>query len=261
MRPIITLFWRSLSRANWSFATIAVASLFLMLAIPFSGFGLDTSSTNPYFYPIAFVFILSPFGFLRYAVKFVRSCSFSSRSVVRPEQLDAVSPFQSSRHLDSHIEAMERPLLGAMGNHATKSRLFERLGQIAMLFGIGIPFTSWLTVLMHLSDTKKLEHLSSFVFSSTSFGLVTVTIAVTLFRHSKRYLQESNALKERLDQFRRLRVAISSDMPDVQPGVSELLEKYWRLRLDDTAEEEKPPLQTEESKNSFSMANSVLSKT
>ena len=142
---------------------------------------------------------------------------------------------------------------------SSKARRFELLGQLATIFSIGMPLSTWLYAFSQVDVKTKLEHLWPFIFSSTSFGFVAVTVAVTFLRHSKSHSAELHKLRAYSDSLHKVRVALSTDSPKEASATLDLLAKYAKFG-GGTAADEGQPQSSEEMKNAFSLVSSLLAK-
>jgi hypothetical protein len=127
------------------------------------------------------------------------------------------------------------------------------------VFSIGMPLSTWLYTFSQVNVKTKLEHLWPFIFSSTSFGFVAVTVAVTFLRHSKAHSTELQKLRAYSDSLHKIRVALSTESPKEVSATLDLLAKYAKFGGGSAAEEGQPQ-SSEEMKNAFSLVSSLLAK-
>jgi hypothetical protein len=212
-------------------------------------------------WPAIAVYFSLPFVFVWSFVRLVRSyeVSLETKPTVTKPSTETFFITESREFVDQ-LSAMKVVIDGQLKKAARSAARFEVYGQIATVFAIGMPLTTWIYAFLQANSKVKFEHLWTFIFSSTSFGFVAITVAVTLLRHSKAHTTEANRLRQYSDSLHRIRIALSTDAPAVAKETLEILAKYAKSG-NGASSDENPPQSPEELKNALSIVTSMLSKT
>lgn len=216
------------------------------------------SDPKPVHWPFIALFSVSPFLALWAAVRLIRSFSETTRKP-KVETVHDKFYLASSSRLEDQLASMNKVIDTQVTRAAAKARRFEILGQLATVLSIGMPFSTWLYAFSQVDVKTKLEHLWPFIFSSTSFGFVAVTVAVTFLRHSKAHAAELQKLRAYSDSLHKVQVALRTESPKDASSTLDLLAKYARFGGGSTPEEAQPQ-SSEEMKNAFSLVSSLLAK-
>ncbi len=241
---------------NHRYTTIAIlCSVVMLIAIDVLRHTNDLQAQH---WPIMAAFGVAPFITVWAVVQLIRSFALASTSKPTPS---AANEFHllPSRRLEDQIESMKSIIDCQVSLAASKAKRFELLGQLATVFSIGMPLSTWVYAFFQVNAKTKLEHLWPFIFSSTSFGFIAITVAVTFLRHSKSHLTDLHKLRAYSDSLHKVRVALSTESPKEASITLDLLAKHAKFRGGVPGEESQPQ-SSEEMKNAFSLVSTLLSK-
>lgn len=246
-------------KADARYFCMAAFSFMLIVLISGFGYGFDAPKKSSFDYPIGVFYIFTPFLLLWSIVKlFITYNQPKSVDETHNENLLTNIPVMES--LYSHIEVMERKALEQLISSRARAQSFERYGLIALCVAIVLPAWTWFYAWNSAASATEHKYIWPFVFSTTGFGLVATTIAVTLLRHGKAHLSDSNKLEGYVESLKRVKISLCVESIPPIEDVLNILSKFAKHPSSQEAEEV-PASNADELKNVFTLISSLASKT